>query len=1153
MSKPRILNGRYALPTNFKSGGMADVYPATDLYSESRKVAVKLFRAGTLEEAIRLESYKRETKALEDLRHPGIIELLDSGIDEQTGSPFIVMEWMPMDLTEWLKESPLGGWDDFYFKIGRDILDALSYAHTRQYVHRDLKPTNILVGPDGKPRLADFGIAKLKSFVSFVEPGITLAEFTSRPFTPPEYDDGTYSYTRDVFSFGVLAISCLTNISLKDYFDIPKALDDSDPPPEIYDIISRAVSIQKEDRQHNIAVLQSELERIWKEREESWEPPQLCYLKFLPTKLSALIQRFGLSSEVELKNLVLEDLREICGIKKYSEPANANRPPVVREDQFHLYGASYNYHVAIDNQSESHLLIFNIWYPSSQVRHEKEREEAWKPKYDFRFGTPSDIVAAKSVLSKLRTELDKHHADLQDSLRAREEQRLFKVWENILRAKSQIEKDRNVPLKYSEVQIDGNRVTFRLSKITEENPSGQSRVVKLPDGSYLGGEVESVDGNALVLYVTYGEAQLLPKAGRLDFDTRAADVSIERQKYALDAIRFRRAVRSELRDLIVHPKRSLPPSAIDDIEFFNSEIDDAKKLAVKAAVGTADFLIVQGPPGTGKTTFISEVVAQTLKTNPDARILITSQTHVALDNAIEGIQKISSTAKIVRIASPSGMSRVSPAVGSLLISNRMDSWRKEVLSSGRDFLIEWASKRNISKRNVEVGMLLKEIAASRRLISAKNEELESLRKELERQTTLLRGDDYNDGTSEIPASAENSEELKQEMASIREELKPLKKEYEQLAQKLVKLEEVGKELLAYPDDQLDEWIKDFIPDTPENRTFVKLLNLYAEWERRFGRRGEFEVALLASSQVIAGTCLGIMSVKGAQEIEYDLCIVDEASKATTTEILVPISRSRRWILVGDQNQLSPFQDPDLTKRSLLDKYELQSTDFDSTLFDHLLNTLPQECVAALRIQHRMVPPIGKLISECFYGGLLESAEQPLDKTLELIFKRPVTWFTTARKSNRYESRQDESFVNDLEAQDIVATLKRMNWFTKNAGKKYRVGVLTAYSGQRLYLERRLSHIRRELDHLDLECNTVDAFQGREVDIALYSVTRSNADGKIGFLNESQRINVALSRSKYYLGIFGDHHFCRSIQREHPLKKAVNYIEAHPEDCYIEEI
>ncbi|MCI0338691.1 MAG: C-terminal helicase domain-containing protein, partial [Acidobacteria bacterium] len=194
----------------------------------------------------------------------------------------------------------------------------------------------------------------------------------------------------------------------------------------------------------------------------------------------------------------------------------------------------------------------------------------------------------------------------------------------------------------------------------------------------------------------------------------------------------------------------------------------------------------------------------------------------------------------------------------------------------------------------------------------------------------------------------------------------------------------------------------------------------------------------------------------------------------------------------------------------------------------------------------------RLISECFYDDLLESAEQPLDKTLALIFKRPVTWFTTAHKSDRYESRQDESFVNDLEAQTIVAILKRINWWAKNDRKRYSVGVLTGYSGQKQALERRLSPERRNLDHLHLECNTVDAFQGREVDIALYSVTRSNMGGEIGFLKKSERINVALSRSKYYLGIVGDHHFCRSIQSEHPLKKVVSYIEAHPEDCYIEE-
>lgn len=86
--------------------------------------------------------------------------------------------------------------------------------------------------------------------------------------------------------------------------------------------------------------------------------------------------------------------------------------------------------------------------------------------------------------------------------------------------------------------------------------------------------------------------------------------------------------------------------------------------------------------------------------------------------------------------------------------------------------------------------------------------------------------------------------------------------------------------------------------------------------------------------------------------------------------------------------------------------------------------------------------------------------------------------------------------------------------------------------------------------LAVEINTVDAFQGREADIAIYSVTRSNDQGNIGFLRDFRRLNVALSRGREYLLVVGDHIFARSVQGLNPFRSVVEHIEAHPSECSI---
>ena len=106
--RPRLLNSRYALPANYKSGGIADLYKATDLQNGSQPAAVKLFKEGEFETEIIAETVSREINALKELKHQNIVQLLDHGIDEDTTRNFIVMEWIDYDLEEWLGKNCSG-------------------------------------------------------------------------------------------------------------------------------------------------------------------------------------------------------------------------------------------------------------------------------------------------------------------------------------------------------------------------------------------------------------------------------------------------------------------------------------------------------------------------------------------------------------------------------------------------------------------------------------------------------------------------------------------------------------------------------------------------------------------------------------------------------------------------------------------------------------------------------------------------------------------------------------------------------------------------------------------------------------------------------------------------------------------------------------
>ena len=201
----RKLDGRYEITELIGVGGMADVYKATDLM-ENRVVAVKILKAEFSENEDFLRRFRNESKAIAVLSHPNIVKIYDVGFTDEI--QFIVMEYIDgITLKELLEQQGVLRWKDA-LKFVVQILKALQHAHDKGIVHRDIKPQNIMLFPDGTIKVMDFGIARFSRI-----DGKTLSEktFGSVHYISPEQAKGEMTDERsDIYSVGVLLYEMLT-------------------------------------------------------------------------------------------------------------------------------------------------------------------------------------------------------------------------------------------------------------------------------------------------------------------------------------------------------------------------------------------------------------------------------------------------------------------------------------------------------------------------------------------------------------------------------------------------------------------------------------------------------------------------------------------------------------------------------------------------------------------------------------------------------------------------------------------------------------------------------------------------------------------------------------------------------------------------------
>jgi serine/threonine-protein kinase len=263
-----VIAERYELEELVGTGGMSSVYRARDQLLE-RHVALKVLHSHYADDAEYVERFRREARAVAKLSHPHIVTVIDRG--EDGGQQYIVFEYVDGENLKQLVErtGPLPTRQAIELTL--EIADALAFAHAHGLVHRDVKPQNVLITPDGDAKVTDFGIARSLD----VEHGVTQTGTvlgTSNYLSPEQASGHTTTPATDVYSLGVVLYELLTAevpfpgenfvaVAMKHLNDVPPNIHERRPdvPLRLGAVIERALEKDPADRFGSMDQFASEL------------------------------------------------------------------------------------------------------------------------------------------------------------------------------------------------------------------------------------------------------------------------------------------------------------------------------------------------------------------------------------------------------------------------------------------------------------------------------------------------------------------------------------------------------------------------------------------------------------------------------------------------------------------------------------------------------------------------------------------------------------------------------------------------------------------------------------------------------------------------------------------------------------------------------
>lgn len=516
-------------------------------------------------------------------------------------------------------------------------------------------------------------------------------------------------------------------------------------------------------------------------------------------------------------------------------------------------------------------------------------------------------------------------------------------------------------------------------------------------------------------------------------------------------------------DRVIHnPNTILPPKEVPitlhNLKLQKADENDNQVKAVKKGVGNENILLIQGPPGTGKTTVIAEIVHQLLE--KDQKVLVTSQTHIAVDNVLEKLVDNDIDAQLLRIgnddsiansARPFTFERQLPRYSDLL-----ERFNRLKLSRVKEWLeLHKAGSTDASAFEEESRNMFSTWASENNLHHGKRA---FFRKKWYDFLTII----------------------------LREKPKGLRKQQ----------------------DLLRQWSK-LLRNSDELASFM----------------------LFRSLDVVFSTCIGIATDRrmAKTDMKFDVVILDEAGKANLSETMVALSKGAKLILVGDHKQLPPYfdqerieffanQEPDLKEDSI--RKALASSFFEHLIQLSAQNRFPESNIIMLDKQFRMHPDISSFVSKSFYGEQLKDAPNTKNNVARMQFplNQQVVFIDTRSYQNPFEEQRDKSFINPAETELILKHVIPQ-FLEKNIAYKD-FAIISPYKAQCTYVKEQAAK-NPEIEEEQLQVETLDSFQGKELDIIIFSFCRSSMENRVGFLDDSRRLNVAFSRARKKLILVGN--------------------------------